>query len=75
MHDQWPKGEHWTQWCLEGGEDFELIVSLPPLWAKEWLDLVPNSKYIGIIEAGNPSVLWTNGKPIKRILKDTYKHF
>ena len=33
----WPLGSNWDQWCLNGGEDFELIVSLPPIWAEAFL--------------------------------------
>ena len=75
IDSQWPKGEHWIEWCLEGGEDFELVVSLPPKWAEKWLLLLPNSKLIGKIEAGPPGIFWSNGDPINRIYTNTFQHF
>ena len=72
---KWPKGQHWIEWCLEGGEDFELVVSLPPKWAKKWLLSLPNSKLIGKIEAGPPGIFWSNGDPIQRIYRNNFKHF
>ncbi len=68
-----PKEKHWTEWCLEGGEDFELIVSLPPPWAEAWLKSMPSTKAIGKIEKGLPQLRWSNGTKIQR--KPTFKHF
>ncbi len=75
MHSHWPQGKQWMEWCLEGGEDFELVVSLPPQWAKEWLNLIPDSKAIGKIEEGPPEVFWADGKPVHRVSKETFRHF
>ncbi len=75
MHSQWPKGDAWINWCLEGGEDFELVVSLPPKWAKEWVNLIPQSKVIGKIEEGPPNAFWSTGKKINSSNLGTFKHF
>lgn len=58
----WPLGQHWDSWCLNGGEDFELILSLPPKWATAWLQVLPSSQVIGVMEQGPPRVEWAHGK-------------
>ena len=54
----WPMGAPWDDWCLAGGEDFELVLSLPPAWASPWLDRVPGAHRIGTIDADAGSVRW-----------------
>lgn len=39
-----PQGE---AWCLEGGEDFELVLALEPAWATALLPLIPGASLIG----------------------------
>ena len=70
--DEWPQGVKWDNWCLTGGEDYELVISLPESWAKEWLKLMPNAKKIGRLEKGFPKVIWANGNEINNL---TFKHF
>ena len=71
----WPTGSHWDQWCLSGGEDYQVILSLPQEWAKEWQKTVPSIKTIGEIQEGMPKVLCSNHKEIT--IKDDldFKHF
>ena len=56
---QWPQGEHWDRWCLTGGEDFELVLSLPEDWAEAWLNAVPGSQRFGRITATPDSLIWS----------------
>ena len=75
LNKEWPSGERWDEWCLEGGEDFELIVSLPPIWAKAWMKAMPSCKTIGIMEKGYPKVIWSNGEEIYKTANNQFKHF
>ncbi len=75
INQEWPNGENWNDLCLQGGEDFELIVSLPPVWAKEWMASMPSCKIIGKMEEGFPEVRWSNGQMVKVSLKNEFKHF
>ncbi len=71
----WPKGQTWDKWCLNGGEDFEMIVSLPPSWAQEWIKLVPSAQIIGKITKGPPKLLWKNGEEIRIKNYSNFTHF
>jgi thiamine-monophosphate kinase len=39
-------------WCLGGGEDFELVLSLEPAWAQALVDALPGSGVFGVLVAG-----------------------
>ena len=56
-------GEHW---CLGGGEDFELVLALPPSWAEALLKALPSSSCIGsLVEAEPGLVCWQeSGEPL-----------
>tara|TARA_Y100001968_G_C19372439_1_gene725807 strand:+ start:174 stop:1148 length:975 start_codon:yes stop_codon:yes gene_type:complete len=69
---EWPHGGQWDNWCLNGGEDYELVISLPENWADEWIKSMPNAKRIGRLEKGLPKVIWENGNEINQL---TFKHF
>ncbi|MGC6482943.1 MAG: thiamine-phosphate kinase [Synechococcus sp.] len=60
QHPCWPKTATFQEWCLNGGEDFELVLSLPPPWAQTWLNREPNSCRIGEVIAGPAAVLWSD---------------
>ena len=61
----WPKGELWTRWCLAGGEDFELVISLPNSWAEGFLQRMPGAQRIGVITAEADAIRWSdNGEPV-----------
>jgi len=57
----WPEGSRWQSWCLNGGEDFELVLSLPPQWAQAWLKQVEGSSCIGQMVDADPDVHWSDG--------------
>ena len=54
---QWPQGEPWDRWCMTGGEDFELVRSLPEDWAEAWLSALPGSQRFGRITANLDSLI------------------
>ena len=47
-----PQGE---AWCLEGGEDFELVLALEPAWAEALLQALPEAQAIGRLQAWEAS--------------------
>lgn len=50
-------------WCLNGGEDFELVLALPRIWAEALLQTLPGSSVIGALLAGPPGELgWSHGE-------------
>ena len=71
----WPLGSHWDDWCLNGGEDFELILSLPPSWANALLQTFPKSRKIGLMRSGPPQIIGSDGKEIQKKLSLEFKHF
>ncbi len=73
-HKEWPSSAHWDNWCLNGGEDYQLVLSLPPLWAQAWMEEWPGSKAIGFIQNGPPEVSWENGAKIKEG-NEEFEHF
>ena len=71
----WPRGKYWEDLCLFGGEDFELILSLPEEWATNLLKEIPESFLIGIIRDGKEQLSWNNGELIDLYSKKLFKHF
>ena len=74
-HEHWPAGSHWDSWCLNGGEDYELILSLPPAWAKSLITTFPSSQIIGTIKKGSPKIFWNNGEEVDKNHLLNFKHF
>ena len=60
----WPQGERWDDWCLAGGEDFELVLTLPQAWADAWQQLVPGSRCLGRMTADKDQILWDDTTPM-----------
>ena len=51
-------------WCLGGGEDFGLVLTLEPGWAAALVAALPGSSLIGELVAGVPGALgWSDGTP------------
>ena len=49
----WPKGDNWDEYYFFGGEDYELVFSLPEKWAKNLSKLDKNINEIGFfVDAG-----------------------
>ena len=58
--DAWPYEEAWDRWCLNGGEDFELVLSLPPEWAESWTLHQPESRCFGTITTDKGRIIWND---------------
>ena len=58
--DAWPCEGAWDRWCLSGGEDFELVLSLPPEWAESWRHHQPGSRCFGAITADTGRIIWND---------------
>ena len=72
-YKNWPNGNNWDEYYFYGGEDYELIFSLPKDWAKRYLDLDTTSYEIGKFIKGFPSVEIINS-PVA-IQGNSYSHF
>jgi thiamine-monophosphate kinase len=49
-------------WCLNGGEDFELVLALEPSWAETFLAASPGCRLLGALVAGSVgSLSWSDG--------------
>jgi len=72
-YKNWPTGDRWDEYYFYGGEDYELIFSLPKDWAKRYLNLDKKSYEIGKFVKGLPSVEIINS-PVT-IKGNSYSHF
>ena len=51
-------------WCLGGGEDFELVLTLEPAWAEAMIAALPDTTRIGeLVEGPAGNLGWSDGKP------------
>ena len=71
----WPKGDKWDAYYFFGGEDYELVFSLPKKWAKNLSKLDGNIKEIGVFTNGKPSVEFKDNKKNKLLRNKPFKHF
>ena len=71
----WPKGHKWDTYYFFGGEDYELVFSLPKKWAKSLSKLDGNIKAIGFFTNGEPSVEFKDNKKNKLLKNKPFKHF
>jgi len=71
----WPKDSTWNEWVLNGGEDYELILTLPPEWAKAFLKKLKSAKIIGFIKEGKPNIFWNNLEEINTKESSLFRHF
>ena len=71
----WPKGDKWDEYYFFGGEDYELVFSLPTKWAKNLSKLDKNIYEIGFFADGKPSIEFKNNKKNKLFNNTPYKHF
>ena len=74
---EWPTGKEWDSYYFFGGEDYELIFSLPQKWADRLKKINNSVTEIGYLEEGEPSVELQNYKSIDLNLlkKDVFSHF
>ncbi len=74
-HNLWPKGKEWDQYYFLGGEDYELIFSLPKSWACQLMKIEKSVFEIGYFETGQPSVEIINFDENIFSTKNIFSHF
>ncbi len=64
-------------WCLWGGEDFELVLALEPSWAAALVDQLPGTRCIGRLAAPQPEgpLVWTDGGGPIASPSASFQHF
>ncbi len=71
----WPKDSRWNDWVLYGGEDYQLILSLPKEWAQALTKRLKDAKIIGFIQSGKPKIFWDNLEEIRIGQSSLFQHF
>ena len=71
----WPKGDKWDEYYFFGGEDYELVFSLPKKWAENLSKLDKNINKIGFFTDGEPSIEFKDNKKNKLFNNTPFKHF
>ena len=71
----WPKDPSWNDWIFNGGEDYELILSLPKEWAQAFSKRFKSSQIIGFIKKGKPNIFWDNLQEINIEQSSLFQHF
>lgn len=62
-------------WCLGGGEDFELVLALTPAWAEALAAQLADSQIIGsLVAAPGGELLWSDGQPLASHTEG-FRHF
>ena len=71
----WPEDSIWDEWILNGGEDYELILTLPKEWAEALSKNFKPAQIIGFIKKGKPNIWWDNLEPINIEQSSLFQHF
>jgi len=72
----WPNGDKWDEYYFFGGEDYELVFSLPKKWARKLSKLDRNITEIGFFIKGEPSIEFSDTKKNELLNNTTpFKHF
>ena len=71
----WPKGDEWDKYYFFGGEDYELVFSLPKKWATNLTRLDKNINEIGYFANGEPSIEFKDNKKDELFKNTPFKHF
>ncbi len=74
-HIDWPQGDEWDKYYFFGGEDYELVFSLPRKWAKNLISLDNSITEIGYFCEGSPAVEFKNLKNDKFLKCKPFSHF
>ena len=74
-HKNWPLGDEWDKYYFFGGEDYELVFSLPTKWAKKLINLDNTISEIGYFTEGIPTVEIINLKSNKFLKYKSFAHF
>ena len=73
--EDWPKGDKWDEYYFFGGEEYELVFSLPKKWAENLSKLDKNINKIGFFTDGEPSIEFKDYKKNKLFNNTPFKHF
>ena len=71
----WPNGEKWDQFYFFGGEDYELLISLPREWANKLVQMDNNVTEIGYFIKGSPNIEIKNYPNTNNLDNNSYSHF
>ena len=71
----WPIGEAWDKYYFFGGEDYQLVFSLPKKWALNLIALDKDINEIGHFTDGVPSVEFANPKYNALLNNQPFRHF
>ena len=71
----WPKGDKWDEYYFFGGEDYELVFSLPKKWATNLTRLDKSINEIGYFANGEPSIEFKDNKKDGLLKNTPFKHF
>ena len=71
----WPKGDKWDEYYFFGGEDYELVFSLPKKWANNLSKLDKNIYEIGYFVNGEPSIEFKDKNKNHLLKNKPFKHF
>ena len=74
-HKNWPEGKEWDEYYFFGGEDYELVFSLPRTWANNLLQADKTISEIGYFVKGRASIEFTNCKNVKLFENKSFSHF
>ena len=74
-NNNWPDGETWDQHYFFGGEDYELLISLPRDWASKLMQMDKNITEIGYFTQGSPNVEIKNYPNKNNFYNNSYSHF
>jgi len=71
----WPEDSIWNEWMLNGGEDYQLILTLPKEWAVAFSKKLKSAQIIGFIKEGKPDIFWETLEPINNGQASLFQHF
>ena len=73
--DLWPEGEKWNQLYFFGGEDYQLLISLPSDWANKLILMDNEITEIGYFTNGSPNIEIKNYPNNFYLDDNSYSHF
>ena len=71
----WPKGDKWDEYYFFGGEDYELVFSLPKQWAENLSKIDNKINEIGVFVIGEPTVEFKDNKKDALLKNTPFRHF
>ncbi|ABM71232.1 putative thiamine-monophosphate kinase [Prochlorococcus marinus str. MIT 9515] len=74
-HKNWPKGDKWDEYYFFGGEDYELVFSLPRKWADNLLCTDKTITEIGYFINGDAAIDFKNCNNKNLFTNKSFSHF